>query len=88
MVTVVLLYGGTLYGGLVIGLTLGVMIFFGGYISGGAYNPAVTLGMYLNGSMNSLDLLTFIVVEFLAAIAAYLFYKWNLENGFKAPASN
>ena len=37
--------------GLAIGTVLAVMIFAGGHISGGHYNPAVTLGVLLRGKV-------------------------------------
>jgi len=57
---------------LAIGAVLMVMIFAGGHISGGHYNPAVTLGVYLRGKMESKDLIPYWVVQFAAGIIAAL----------------
>jgi aquaporin Z len=57
---------------LAIGSILMVMVYAGGYISGGHYNPAVTLGAWLRGKVPGKDLLPYWVAQFLGAIAASL----------------
>jgi aquaporin Z len=60
---------------LAIGSVLMVMIFAGGHISGGHFNPAVTLGVYLRGAASAADLggywLAQIVGGVLAALAVF-----------------
>ena len=41
---------------LAIGASLAVMVFAGGHISGGHYNPAVSLAVFLRGRLNIQDL--------------------------------
>jgi aquaporin Z len=53
---------------LAIGSALMVMVYMGGHISGGHYNPAVTTGVYLRGAMEKGDVLPY--------IAAQLFGAW------------
>jgi len=60
---------------LAIGAALGIDVLLGGKISGGAFNPAVAIGMFANGSLAQNDLLIYIIVEILGALAAYLVYK-------------
>lgn len=55
---------------LAIGATLMVMIFAGGYISGGHYNPAVTLAVYLRGRCPAMDVLPYWLAQLLGAGAA------------------
>ncbi len=55
-----------------IGSILAVMIFAGGHISGGHYNPAVTLGVFLRGKMPSGDVTPYMVAQILAGIVAPL----------------
>jgi aquaporin Z len=56
--------------GLAIGVVLAVMIFAGGHISGGHYNPAVTLGVLLRGKTTINDAAGYWVVQLAAAIVA------------------
>ncbi|TFE74023.1 porin [Candidatus Methylacidiphilum fumarolicum] len=55
---------------LAIGSALMVMIFSGGHISGGHFNPAVTLGVWLRGRCHSKDVLPYMFSQFLGALAA------------------
>jgi aquaporin Z len=55
---------------LAIGSALMVMIFAGGHISGGHYNPAVTLGVTLRGKCTWADAVPYWVAQFLAAAVA------------------
>ncbi len=55
---------------LAIGSVLMVMIFAGGHISGGHYNPAVTLGVTLRGKCTWADAMAYWVAQFLAAAVA------------------
>ena len=59
---------------IVIGLTLGIAVLLGGKISGGCYNPAVTVGACMTKSLPYSRLLPYIVVQILAAILAALIY--------------
>jgi aquaporin Z len=49
-----------------------VMIYAGGHISGGHFNPAVTLGVYLRGRCPLKDVPPYMIAQVLAAIAASL----------------
>ncbi len=58
-----------------IGLALAVAVFLGGNISGGAYNPAVALSLYMKKSLSMNDLGMYIVAEVLGAIVAFYVYQ-------------
>src|SRR5215467_1520909 len=61
---------------LAIGAALMVMVFAGGHISGGHYNPAVTLGVLIRGKVKPADVVPYWIAQFLAAvIAAWLVIK-------------
>ncbi len=55
---------------LAIGAALMVMVFAGGHISGGHFNPAVTLAVFLRGRCDAKDVLPYWIVQVAAAIAA------------------
>jgi aquaporin Z len=55
-----------------IGSVLMVMIFAGGHISGGHFNPAVTLAAFLRGRCDKRDVLPYWIAQFVAAVAAAL----------------
>lgn len=55
---------------LAIGSVLMVMIYAGGHVSGGHYNPAVTLGVWLRGRCPSKDVVPYWVAQILGAAVA------------------
>ena len=55
---------------LAIGSVLMVMIYAGGHISGGHFNPAVTLAVWLRGRCDTKDVVPYMGAQFLAALAA------------------
>lgn len=63
---------------LAIGSALMVMVFAGGHISGGHYNPAVTLAVFLRGKCPASDVLPYMIAQVAgaaAAAAAVIFIK-------------
>jgi aquaporin Z len=61
---------------LAIGAALMVMVFAGGHISGGHYNPAVTLGALIRGKVNAADVVPYWVAQFGGAALAALATKF------------
>jgi len=57
---------------LAIGSALMVMIYAGGHISGGHYNPAVTLGVWIRGRCPTRDVLPYWLAQLAGAVAASL----------------
>jgi len=55
---------------LAIGASLMVMIFAGGHISGGHFNPAVSLAVWIRGKLPTADLLPYWVAQVLGAVVA------------------
>jgi aquaporin Z len=65
-----------------IGSVLMVMIYAGGHISGGAFNPAVTIALWKRGRVALVDVPGYIAAQVLAAIVAAviaLYLKGNVE---------
>jgi len=62
---------------LAIGAALMVMVYAGGHISGGHYNPAVTLGVLIRGKVKPADVVPYWIAQCGAAvIAAWLVTKF------------
>ena len=57
-----------------IGSTLMVMVYMGGHISGGHYNPAVTLAVMLRKKIEMKEALIYMLFQLLGAILAALTY--------------
>ena len=57
---------------LAIGSTLMVMVYAGGYISGGHYNPAVTLAVWLRGRIKANEAIIYMIVQAVAGVVAAL----------------
>jgi aquaporin Z len=68
-----------------IGSILMVMIFAGGHVSGGHFNPAVTLAAFLRGRCDKKDVLPYWIAQFLAAVVAALIV--NIVLGSRADVS-
>jgi len=63
---------GAVLGPLAIGSALMVMVYAGGHVSGGHYNPAVTLGVWLRGKCPGRDVIPYWTAQIAAAIVAAL----------------
>jgi aquaporin Z len=57
---------------LAIGASLMVMIYAGGHISGGHYNPAVTLAVWIRGRCDTKDVAPYMIAQIAAAFVAAL----------------
>jgi len=67
---------------LAIGASLMVMVYAGGHISGGHFNPAVTFAVWLRGKCDSRDVIPYWLAQLAAAAAA----AW-LISFFKVPGA-
>jgi aquaporin Z len=57
---------------LAIGASLMIMVYMGGHVSGGHYNPAVSLAVLLRGKLPATEFLAYVVSQVAGAIAAAL----------------
>jgi aquaporin Z len=73
--------GGAALPPLAIGAALMVMIFAGGHISGGHYNPAVTLAVWLRGKCESKDVFPYMGAQVAGAVVASQAVKFMLGAG-------
>ncbi len=53
-----------------IGSALMIMVYAGGHVSGGHYNPAVTLAVWLRGRCKTMDVVPYWISQILGALAA------------------
>jgi aquaporin Z len=70
---------------LAIGSALMVMIFAGGHISGGHFNPAVTLGVWLRGKCETKDIAPYMIFQVVGAVLAALVVKYFKAGAAVAP---
>jgi aquaporin Z len=61
---------------LAIGSILMVMVYAGGHISGGHYNPAITLGVWMRGGCDTKDVVPYWVSQFVGAVLAALAVRY------------
>ena len=64
---------------LAIGAALAIAILLGGAISGGAFNPAVAIVLFVSGKIPSKDVIPYIVAEVAGALAAFQLVKLVLK---------
>jgi aquaporin Z len=70
---------------LAIGSALMVMIFAGGHISGGHFNPAVTLGVWLRGKCETKDVVPYMLFQVIGALLAAVVVKFLKGGAAVAP---
>lgn len=64
--------GGTPMAPRAIGASLMIMVYMGGHVSGGHYNPAVSLAVMLRGKLPASELAPYMVAQVLGAVVASL----------------
>jgi aquaporin Z len=68
-----------------IGASLMVMVFAGGHVSGGHFNPAVTLAVWIRGRCETKDVLPYWIAQLAAACAAALIvHKLKMQGAAQA----
>ena len=60
---------------LAIGAALAVAVMLGGAISGGAFNPAVTIALMYSGKLPRSDLIPYIVAQIAGALVGFELFK-------------
>lgn len=60
---------------LAIAFTLTVVIYSLGYLSGGHFNPAVSLAMWLRGRMGKTEMLRYFAAQFSGALGGFILFK-------------
>jgi glycerol uptake facilitator-like aquaporin len=62
---------------LAIGIALASVIYFGGKVSGGNFNPAVSFMMLLSNKMDITKFIVFVIAQLLGATGAYIFHSYT-----------
>lgn len=66
---------------LAIGAVLMVMIFAGGHISGGHFNPAVTFAIFVRGRLELRNVIPYWIAQIAAGVVAALVAMWLVRKG-------
>lgn len=78
---------GTAAAPLAIGSSLMIMVYMGGHVSGGHYNPAVTLAVWMRGKISGSQVIPYWVAQLVGAIIAGLVAYFIMRKPFVvAPA--
>ena len=73
---------------LAIGASLMVMIFAGGHVSGGHFNPAVTLAVWIRGKCDTKDVIPYWIFQLAAGLVAALLVSFLFGGKPPAPATH
>ena len=60
---------------LIIGSALALVVFLIAGVSGGHVNPAVSLSMFMNGSLKPMELFSYVFAQMLGVFSAYYAYE-------------
>jgi aquaporin Z len=60
---------------LIIGAALALVVFLIASISGGHVNPAVSFAMFMNGQLNMVELIFYMLAQFLGGLSAFYTYR-------------
>lgn len=69
-------HAGAVLAPIAIGSVLMVLVFAGGHVSGGHYNPAVSTAVLLRGKMKLNEYVAYVVTQLVAALLAGLLVRW------------
>jgi len=58
-----------------IGSALAIAVLLLGPVSGGAFNPAVTISLYAAGKLQKADVIPYIIVQILGGLTAFYLYS-------------
>lgn len=71
-ISVIFRFAAQAWGAFAIGLALAAVILFGGYASGGHFNPAVSLAMWAAENISLSKLLGYVCVQLLGGYCAWM----------------
>jgi aquaporin Z len=62
---------------LAIGIALAAVIYFGGKVSGGNFNPAVSFMMLLSNKIDITKFIVFVVAQLLGGACAFIYHSYT-----------
>jgi len=65
------------------GLTVALMVFAVGRLSGGYFNPALTIGFWTARKLSTVNAVLYILAQFLGAWLAYCLYSYLVKNALQ-----
>ena len=75
-ITVIFRFAKETWGAFPIGLALAAVILFGGAVSGGHFNPAVSVAMFFSDKLTITGLLAYVIAQVLGGCGAWAFVRW------------
>ncbi|MEK6675217.1 MAG: aquaporin [Planctomycetota bacterium] len=78
--------GGSPYAPIAIGSVLMVMVYMGGHISGGHFNPAVSLAVWFRGKLSGADFVWYMIAQVFGAFLAAAAVLYITGKTFAGPA--
>lgn len=63
-----------------IGLALAAVVYWGGDISGGHFNPAVSTMFFSNGNLSIIEFISYIICQIVGGLLALLYFKVGYKN--------
>lgn len=58
-----------------IGLALAMVVYWGGGISGGHFNPAVSTMFFTNGNLTIIEFLAYVLCQIIGGLLALMYFK-------------
>jgi aquaporin TIP len=69
------------------GLVIGTMVSSVGHVSGGHFNPAVTVGVWVSRRMGTAEAVAYVATQLVAGIAGAGLLRWVVPQGIWEPAA-
>ena len=71
-----------------VGIVLALLVITLGVVSGGHFNPAITLGLWTVRKVATLKAILYVAVQLIGGILAYLLFKYLLDTELSVPATD
>ena len=79
-ISVIFRFASKAWGAFAIGAALAAVILFGGAISGGHFNPAVSFAMFASKQINELELCGYVAMQLIGGYFAWAYYTHQVTS--------